>query len=49
MSGRKQGPLLQERFSYEQRDRKGRLVSRSGMGRSEFIFRKALRWIEDVI
>jgi len=45
----KQGPLLQERFRYEHRDRRGRLVSRSSIGPAEFLLRKLLRWIQDAL
>jgi len=40
-------PIVSERFRFEQKDSKGRLVTRSGMSRVEFLIRKFLRKIQD--
>lgn len=47
MSGSENPTIVYERFRFEHRDRKGRLIASNGMSRFETLFRKLLRRIQD--
>lgn len=42
-------PIIYERFRFEHRDGKGRLVASSGMSRVEISIRKLVRRIQDAL
>jgi len=41
--------VVADRFRFEQRDSKGRLIAYSGMGRLEFLLRKFWRKVQNFI
>jgi len=45
----KESPIVADRFRFEQRDSKGRLVARTGMSRVEFLLRKFMRKVQDIL